>query len=112
MQLPVNNIKGIREDNNLKKICIYPPIISNNKVSGARGCGLRAPSTAPAPTRQAPTTPRNKTHSRSGGRPQHDLGALPSPSEHAYAAPLPDLEIKCLYVLSNHLTVCFYISVF
>lgn len=66
--------------------------MSNNNVSGALGCGLKAPRTAPAATRQAPTTPRKSTHSLSGGRPQHDFGALPSPSEHAYAAPLPDLR--------------------
>lgn len=66
--------------------------MSRSNVSGALGWGLRAPSTAPAATRQAPITPRNSTHSRRGGRPQHDLGALPSPSEQAYAAPLPDLR--------------------
>lgn len=74
------------------KECYILPIISNSNVSGARGCGLRAPSTAPAATRQAPTTPRNNTQSLNGGRPQQDLGALPSTSEHAYAPPLPDLK--------------------
>lgn len=82
-----------------KRIVSVLPIMSSSSVRGARGCGLKAPSTAPAATRHAPTTPRKSTHSLRGGRPQQDLGALPSPSEHAYAAPLPDLKNNILLEL-------------